>query len=376
MNERQRYVAALTFQETDRIPFLPGAGRRSTLAVWNEQGLPKEETDYVGYACDIIGIERGRPNPQVFSEVNFRMIPEFEEKVIERRESTLVVQDWKGNICEISDQFDTTYLREAIDFVTRNWIRCPVENRTDWNDMKRRYDPDDPARFPANFTQKSKELARRNYPSGLVFSGPFWQMREWLGFENLCMLFLDDPDFVREMVAFWEDFISRVLRRTFNEYIPDFITVSEDMAYKEKSMIGPQMAHEFLGHCWKKWTDLCREAGVPVLELDSDGYIGDLIPVWMESGMNATRPMEVAAGNDLPAFRKKFGPKFAYRGGIDKRAMAAGGEKLRKEMERLRPAVEAGGCIPGCDHAIPHDVSWPNFVEYCRQLAKLTGWLQ
>jgi hypothetical protein len=24
--------------------------------------------------------------------------------------------------------------------------------------------------------------------------------------------------------------------------------------------------------------------------------------------------------------------------------------------------LKSGGCIPGCDHGIPADVSWPNFV--------------
>jgi hypothetical protein len=47
------------------------------------------------------------------------MIPEFEEKVIERKERSQIVQDWKGNICEISNEFDIRYLRNAIDFVTR-----------------------------------------------------------------------------------------------------------------------------------------------------------------------------------------------------------------------------------------------------------------
>jgi len=54
--------------------------------------------------------------------------------------------------------------------------------------------------------------------------------------------------------------------------------------------------------------------------------------------------------------------------------MAAGGAALRDEMQRLRPVVEAGGYIPSCDHGIPHDVSWPNYLDYCRQLGELTGW--
>jgi len=37
--------------------------------------------------------------------------------------------------------------------------------------------------------------------------------------------------------------------------------------------------------------------------------------------------------------------------------------------------IKAGGFIPSCDHGIPVDVSWGNFVLYCRLLAEATGWL-
>jgi hypothetical protein len=49
---------------------------------------------------------------------------------------------------------------------------------------------------------------------------------------------------------------------------------------------------------------------------------------------------------------------------------------LRAEIARLQPVIDAGGFIPGCDHGIPHDVSWPNFVEYNQLLAAATGWAE
>ena len=375
MTERERYIATLTFQEPDRIPFQPGKGRQSTLKAWHSQGLPEEITDYTAYVREVIGIEPGVGKSGPDPNINFKMIPEFEEKVLERRDGTLIVQDWKGNVCQISDQFDTTYLRSAIDFVTRKWIRCPVGTRRDWPDMERRYEADDFRRLPEDFVARGAQLRNRDYPIGITFSGPFWQLREWLGFEGLCMLFLDDPDFVREMISFWEGFVRRLLERTFEHFVPDWITVSEDMAYKQKPMIGPEMAREFLLPCWRTWFGVMRSAGVPILEIDSDGSIGDLIPVWIDAGANANRPIEVAAGNDLPAMRKRFGTKMAYRGGVDKRAMAKGGQAIIDEMAQLSPAIRSGGVLPGCDHGIPSDVSWPNFVEYCRLLARETGWL-
>ena len=74
-------------------------------------------------------------------------------------------------------------------------------------------------------------------------------------------------------------------------------------------------------------------------------------------------------------FRKKFGKNMAYKGGVDKREMAKGGKAIEREIERLRPVIKDGGFIPSCDHGIPSDVSWPNFVYYVKLLAKETGWL-
>jgi uroporphyrinogen decarboxylase len=112
-----------------------------------------------------------------------------------------------------------------------------------------------------------------------------------------------------------------------------------------------------------------------VVTIDSDGYIGELIPLWIEAGFDGTWPVEAAAGNDLPTYRKIYGKKMAYGGGIDKRILAAGGQAMREELMRLAPVIRDGGYIPGCDHGVPPDISWPNFVEYTRLLAQLTGWL-
>jgi hypothetical protein len=65
----------------------------------------------------------------------------------------------------------------------------------------------------------------------------------------------------------------------------------------------------------------------------------------------------------------------AYHGGVDKRAIAKGGEVMRAEVMRVAPLLKDGGFIPGCDHGVPPDISWPNFVAYARLLAELTGWL-
>jgi hypothetical protein len=58
------------------------------------------------------------------------------------------------------------------------------------------------------------------------------------------------------------------------------------------------------------------------------------------------------------------------------RALARGGKNMEDEIMRVvPPLLKDGGFIPGCDHGVPPDISWQNFIEYTRLLAKLTGWL-
>lgn len=376
MSPRERFLETLLFGTPDRIPLQPGGGRESTLKRWHAEGLP-EGMPPLAYARQELGIEAEEEPPADAAHfgVQHRMIPQFEEKVIEVREHSQVVQDWKGNVCEIGKEFGVEYLRNAIDFVTRRWIKCPVENREDWEGMKARYNAEDPERLPDRNAPGLDRLRERRHPIAFGFNGPFWQLREWLGFENLCMLLHDDPEFAREMIVFWSDFVNRLLERAFDYVIPDKVMISEDMAYKQFSMISPAMAKEFLQPVWSRWRETARAAGVPVFDVDSDGFIGELIPLWVEAGVNCCHPIEVAAGNDIVAFRDTFGKKMAYHGGVDKRAMAKGGRALEEEIRRIEPVVKSGGFIPGCDHGIPSDVSLANYVQTVRLLAEVTGWL-
>jgi uroporphyrinogen-III decarboxylase len=376
MNPRERFRETLLFGQPDKVPLSPGGPRESTLRAWHGQGLP-EDVRWHDYLREILGIEREQTQPHVSLGVSFKMIPTFEEKVLEHKDGHYIVQDWMGAITEISDEYDYTYIRSAKDFVTRKWHRFPVQSRQDWEErMKWRFDPYHAERFPEDSKERCAALRDRDYPLSVSINGPFWQMREWVGMENLCMLMIDDPAFVLEMAETWTEFVSATLEQIMDRVELDCVHFSEDMAYKAHSMISPAMVRQFLMPAYVRWVEEILVSGCPIVDMDSDGNIEVLIPLWIEAGINVCDPIEVAAGNDIIAYRERFGKAMAYRGGIDKRAIAAGGQVMRDEVMRVvPPLLEDGGFVPGCDHGVPPDISWPNFVAYTRLLAQLTGWL-
>ena len=383
MTHRERFLETLLFGAPDRIPFDPGLPRESTLHAWQAQGLDRPYLEVIHEEIDAIRAQRGKAPaawhpqyPHIELGVSFEMKPAFEEKVIEHKDGHYIVQDWMGAITEISDDFDYTYIRSPRDFVTRKWHRFPVACRADWEEhMRWRFNPGDPARYPGNFEDRCARLRDRDYPLVIKFNGPFWQLREFCGMEGLCALLLEEPDLVYDMARYWAAFCANVLDTIFVRVVPDMIYVSEDMCFKEHPMISPAMTASLCGPAYRLWTDQARAAGVPLFAVDSDGHVGLLLPVWRDCGINCVDPFEVAAGNDIRVYREAYGSQLAFRGGIDKRAIAAGGSVLRAELDRIRPIVQGGGYIPSCDHGVPPDISWDNFRDYARQLAEMTGWL-
>ncbi len=375
MKNRERYFATMHFKQADKIPLSPGGPRESTLAAWHRQGLQEGE-DYMVAALDQLGISQKAHLRWHGLGINSKMIPEFEPVVLAHEGGHYIIRDWMGAVTEISDEYDESYLRTAKDFVTRRWHSFPVQNESDWQEMKKRYNPLDPARIPEDLASRTAAVIADDFVLTETFNGVFWQLREWCGFENLCIFMIEKPDLVMQMAEFWGDFVQSLLEQVTARIRPDRIFFSEDMAYKAHSMISPAMVRQFILPQYAKWIAVLKKSQTPVIELDSDGYIAELIPLWIESGINCCSPIEVAAYNDILLYRKLYGKDMAYMQGIDKRLMARGGRELKEHIDQIVPALfKEGGYIPGCDHGIPPDISWPNFLQFLEHIARLSGWL-
>ena len=103
--------------------------------------------------------------------------------------------------------------------------------------------------------------------------------------------------------------------------------------------------------------------------MDSDGDVRQMIPIFLEAGVNCIMPFEVQAGMDVIQIREMFGSSFCIMGGLDKRALAQGHEQIDAEVERVIPYfVRSGRFIPTLDHTVPIDVSLDSFRYYLKAL--------
>ena len=84
-------------------------------------------------------------------------------------------------------------------------------------------------------------------------------------------------------------------------------------------------------------------------------------------------PLERASGSDPVMLRKRYGKELLLMGGIDKRAIAKGGDVIARHLEYLAPLVEEGGYIPHCDHFCPANVTLKNYRFYLKKKRELFG---
>ncbi len=165
-----------------------------------------------------------------------------------------------------------------------------------------------------------------------------------------------------------------VIKRVVKDIRIDQATFLEDMAYNAGPLISPAMVRKFMMPRYKKIINLLHNNGVDIIFVDSDGNVNELIPLWLEVGINHVWPLEVAAGNDAVAMRKKYGKDLILGGAIDKRALIKGKKAIREEvMSKVPFLLEQGGYFPTIDHMVPPDITFENYCYYINLMREVAG---
>lgn len=330
-----------------------------TLDRWRKEGLPADVHLSEYFGCDRIEFVPINLNPAV------PVIPSFEIETLEEYDTYRIIIDGDGAKKKVFKE----HRMKSMD----QWLQYPIKDRRTWREYKKRLNPYSPARYPLWWSEKKKQYKERDYSLGIRVGSLFGWIRNWIGLENLSYLLSDNPSLIEEINEYVEYFIIETIKRALEEVKFDFAHFWEDMAYKSGSLVSPSFVKKYMAPHYKRITEFLYSKGIDIITLDSDGNIWELIPMWLECGINAVVPNEVAAGMDVVKMRKKFGKNLMIIGGIDKRVLAKGKKEIKKEIMRKVPYLLSmgGGYFPAIDHAVPPDVPFENYVYYLQLVKKL-----
>lgn len=369
LTPRERFRRVMHYQHVDYISHLEFGYWAELKEQWMAEGhLPASMRNGSGAIPDraveeYFGIEQ-------FEGFSARLgaMPVREEVIVQKTDTTVTFRDGLGVLSE----------RQTIGSETiPHFLEFPIRDRASWEAFRDEFlDPEHPVRVIDEDELRAREEMTRTTtnPVQTGFGSFIGRIRDWVGFENLAYLSVDDPDLVEEMVAHMAEMALRLMPTVLERGQFDAASGWEDIAFNSGPILSPTFFRDRIMPHMKPVMDMIRQHGIDVIWTDCDGNILKLIPLWLSVGLNCMFPLEVNPGNDPVALKKEYGRSLLIRGGFNKFALHEGREGILRELKRLEPAVAEGGFIPHVDHRAPGEVSWDSYCYYIWEKCHMLGW--
>jgi uroporphyrinogen decarboxylase len=344
MTGKERISRILQHKAVDRIGLFEHFWG-DTLALWREQGHIQPDEDLsTHFGFDI-------ENQWSF---NYKADLNWQDEVVEETEDTITVRDGNGALLRTHKKHNATPEHVAFKVTDREFWELDIKPILGFE--------------PRRINQEAYSKTRRHAADAGCFffvSGVniFEAIHPVCGHENLLMGMALDPDWVLDMAMTYADLIIACHEELFaREGEPDGVWFYEDMGFKQRPFMSPDMYRELVMPAHKRVIDFCHGRGLPVI-MHSCGFVEPLLPHMIEAGIDALQVMEVKAGMDPLRIKQNFGDRIALCGGLDARNLTANNrEAIRAEMEAKIPALmEDSGFILHSDHSVPTTTEYETY---------------
>lgn len=296
--------------------------------------------------------------------------PWFEVKVLEDLGEYELVQDIAGR--------KVIYFKGRRDGFMPEYKDHPVKDMDTWEKLcKWRMVPNDPLRFKR--IDDSAEYIIGLQKKGIIIAqiavGGYMYLRSLMGPLELLYMFYDNPELIHECMRSWFEVADATIAYKQKFYNIDEFMLLEDICYNMDSLISPDMIKEFLFPYYQQIISNIKKRQIDknrhlFIQLDTDGHAPSVIPLYQKLGMDVMSPFEVAAGCDVVEIGKNF-PNLVIEGGIDKRIIAKGKPYIDRHLDHIMPAMrKRGGYIPTCDHGVPAEVSFEDYLYFRERLSE------
>lgn len=300
--------------------------------------------------------------------------PTFEECILEDRGRHELVRDFAGR--------EVLYFKGRRQGFMPEYVGHPVKDQKTWQEhVKWRLDPETPARYTD--LDERMTAARAAAARGLMVQqnliGGYMFLRSLMGPEDIMYAVHDQPELIHDCMQTWLHLADSVITRHQRHITLDEIYLAEDICYNHGLLISPDAIEEFLFPYYQQLIRNVRSRQLDpnrklYIQIDTDGDCTPIIDLYRDGiGMNMLDPFEAASGCDVVQIGQDY-PDLIMSGGIDKRILAQDTDTIDRYLEKILPVMRRrGGYIPTCDHGVPPEVSWSNYLHYRRRCVEYGG---
>jgi len=325
MNSYERVIAALELKKPDRVPIL-------------EWSL----------------------NPEVISQIEKNLdIQEFMVKHLDVV-STYWVDEEKRNQESYVDEWGIKRKFLGQDYGIP--FEHPIKTIEDLKD----YTPPDPAEDD-RLSNLRKLVDRYKDRKAIAFllETVFTYAWSLVGMDKFFKILKKEPSFANRLLEISFQYNYQLAREAI-KIGADIIFCGDDLAYKKGLMISMEDFDEFLKPYYEKMARLTNDRKDVFFVKHSDGNIWELIPPFIEMGVDAINPLEPAAGMDIKRVKDEFGDDICLIGNIDCSDLLSNGtpesvsEVVRSTIQKAAPC---GGYILASSNEIHSAVKPNNFIS-------------
>jgi uroporphyrinogen decarboxylase len=240
-----------------------------------------------------------------------------------------------------------------------------IETYEGWPDM------DDPTRY-SHIREEAAQLAAAGEYAimatpWLLF--PFERAFAMQGMDTFLLNMAMYPEFavalLRKHLELCKTLMGHVLEELGDNV--DIIKIGDDLGSQEGLLMSPAMYREMLAPIHAEFVRFIRERTSAKVFFHTDGDVFDLIPDFIEMGVDILNPIQTSAGrmSDLERLKSEYGGAITFCGAIDTHHILPHGtpEEVRAEVRRVIDILgKGGGYMLASVHTIMNDVPPENVL--------------
>ena len=325
LSHKERILAAINHEPSDQVPTYAFKCEPGFIKAWDDQ-FEVNEDNWVQFRQDQtilveLGID-GTTDPGLGD----RPDPEFEFKPIQLEGNRYVGAN--GRISGIAS--DSRHF-----YIDGYWSSLDVRN-------------DFPPRIPQS--EEVYDAFEKFYNENVIKKNKIFVWPIINGFHEgiwLSIGYLSYAKEIRKPTGLLDTLVDELYKTNLeickrlldidNELI---IAFTDDIAYKDHLLVSPKAFRRFYAPKYKQLFEYIHKRGGKTM-FHTDGDISELLPDYIDIGLDLLQGLEPVAGVDIIELNEKYGDEISWNGNIDVSRLLWKGspDEVRKECERVIKAV-------------------------------------
>jgi uroporphyrinogen decarboxylase len=369
LSSRERALTAISHQEPDRVPIIIGTSNTTGMklkpyrALKQLLGIDSEDR----YIYDWPELGTVLPDEKILQRLHsdargvLDLYPQWVyERNRSRPEHSPFLDDWGTGQKEVS---------------TDVWVPGihPMKNAKTIEEIENYPWPDMNDLFRvAHVKEEARKLAEQNEYAiigtpWLLF--PLERAFAMQGMDTFLVNLMKRPDFaealLKKIASLCKELMGRFLDAAGENL--DIIKIGDDIGMQNSLLMSPKVYRQILKPIHADYIAFIKQHTKAKVFFHTDGDVFDLIPDFIEIGVDILNPIQTSAGkmSNLPELKKQFGDSLTFCGAVDTHSILPMGtpQQVRDEVTRVVDTLApGGGYMLASVHTIMNDVPPENIL--------------